>query len=402
MLTRTQKTVVMFSLLAFVVCMQGSLAGAGKSWTQRLGPNQDGISQETEWLKQWPAGGPKVDWEKQLGEGYAAVSISDGLLYTMGHANGKDTVWCLNADTGKEVWSHSYPCKKGGYPGPRATPTIDRTLVYTISREGNIFCFQAKTGKIVWQKKTADMGYKAREWGFAGSAMILGKLVIFNVGEWGMAFDKLTGRLIWKSANVKCGFSTPFVFNFKGKVCVAVFAAKALVLVDPRNGKKLWSLTWETRYDVNAATPILVDKDLMFISSNYDRGCALVRLGKGIVWENKNMRNHFNKCVLHKGYLYGFDVTTLTCIDVKTGKKMWAKRSGRSKSGSLILADDHLIALSDTGNLAVLPASPEGYNPTAQAKVLNGLCWTQPVLLDGRLYCRDKEGTLKCLNISGK
>ena len=87
-----------------------------------------------------------------MGKGLSSVSVKGRYAYTLGNANGKDTVWCLEAETGKKVWSFSYDCGPGSYPGPRATPTVDGGVVYTLSREGHLFAFDAGNGKVRWRR----------------------------------------------------------------------------------------------------------------------------------------------------------------------------------------------------------------------------------------------------------
>src|SRR5262249_31112690 len=159
---------------------------------------------------------------------------------------------------------------------------------------------------------------------------------------------------------------------------------------------------WETSYDVNAADPQLSGSDV-FISSNYGRGCAMLRPSGGgaqVVWENRNMKNHFNSCVILNGGIYGNDENTLKCLDQRTGGEKWRAR-GIGKGG-LIAADNKLIVLTERGELFVAQAAPDRFNELARAKVLDGTCWTHPVLANGFIYCRSHEGDLVCLDVRGK
>lgn len=373
-------------------------------WHQWRGPNRDGISTEKGWLSVWPEGGPKVLWKTSVGTGYSTVSVSGGRVYTMGNSEKTDTVYCLDAKTGAEVWKHSYPCvaEGGGHPGTAATPTVDGKVVYTLSRDGDLFCLDADTGKVIWSKVLQkDFNAKAPGWGFACSPLVLDNWLILDVGPT-LALDKATGELVWKSKEYTPSYSSPFLFKFNGLRRLAVFPATGLVVLDAENGKELGMLPWKGGPDVNAVTPI-VFSDKIFISSGYDTGCVLAQFSGDkltTVWQNKNMRNHFNNCVLWEGHLYGFDETTLKCLDFQTGEEKWSQR-GLGK-GSLMLADGKLIVMGDKGDLVIAEASPESFKEISRAKVLSGLCWTVPVLSGGKLYCRNEEGALVCLDVSGK
>jgi outer membrane protein assembly factor BamB len=143
-------------------------------WPQWRGPRRDGISSETGW-RAWTAGGPRRVWTAQVGEGFSSVAVKGGRLYTVGNAGGKDTVYCLDAGTGRVVWRFSYPCGSGDYGGPRATPVVDGNRVYTFSREAQAHCLNAASGARVWERDLRrETGGAPPQWGFAGSPLVLG------------------------------------------------------------------------------------------------------------------------------------------------------------------------------------------------------------------------------------
>jgi outer membrane protein assembly factor BamB len=287
---------------------------------------------------------------------------------------------------------------------------VEANRVYTFSREGQAFCLNAASGARIWGKDLyRETGAPPPRWGFAGSPLVQGKLVIYNIGGAGAALDKVSGRLVWKSSAGTAGYASPVAYTVGGQRGVAIFTGTALVGVDPVSGRVLWQYPWQTVYEVNAADPIFAG-DTVFISSNYNRGGALLRLGRGggaqrgagprgptVVWENRNMRNHFNSCVLLGGYLYGNDQNTLKCLDLRTGAQRWQQR-GMGKGG-LIAVNGHLLVLTERGTLALSRANPVQYTELAHASVLRGTCWTHPVLANGLVYCRSHEGELICLDL---
>jgi outer membrane protein assembly factor BamB len=372
-------------------------------WPQWRGPRRNGISAETGWLSQWPPSGPKRVWSAQVGEGYSSVAVVGGRVYTMGNTSNQDTVICLNAKTGAPIWKYSYPCAAGDPSGTRATPTVSDNGVYTLSSEGRALCLNAATGRLVWQRNLAqEMHAQEPQWGFAGSPLVEGNLVLYNVGTAGVALDKNTGKPVWLSGSKVAGYASPVAYTVGAQRGVAFFVGWGIVALNPQDGRPYWQYPWQTSNDVNAADPIFAG-DTVFLSSNYDRGCALLRVGRGqpsVVWQNRNMRNHFNTCVLLGDALYGNDQNTLKCLDLKTGAERWQSR-GMGKGG-LIAADGKLIYLTERGELVLAAAAPARYTEIARAQVMRGTCWTQPALANGFIYCRSHEGELICLDVRGK
>lgn len=393
-------------LFGWLLLVGSSLLRAD-DWPQWRGPYRNGISEEKGWLSVWPADGPKSVWQGKVGIGYASLSVSRGHLYTLGNVGEEDSVYCLDANTGAEVWKHSYPCSSkdpNGYPGPRCTPTVDGDRVYTVSREGHLFCLKADDGKVVWSKDLRkDFGASVPTWGFAGSPLVEVNLLLVETGAPGasvVALNKLTGALVWKNGSEGAGYSSLVAYTLGGQRCLAVFSREHLVGRSMRGGTELWRFPWKTSYGVNSATPI-VEGDKVFASSGYNFGCGLLQVSTGaprVLWQNKNMRNHVNSCVLWKNHLYGFDEGELKCLDFQTGAVKWAEK-GYGK-GSLMLADGKLILYSDGGKLGVAEASPAGFKELSKAQVLGGKStWAAPVLANGKLYCRSSESLL-CLDVA--
>ncbi|MDQ3812400.1 MAG: PQQ-binding-like beta-propeller repeat protein, partial [Armatimonadota bacterium] len=164
---------------------------------------------------------------------------------------------------------------------------------------------------------------------------------------------------------------------------------------------ELWRYPWKTSYDVNAAIPNVAGNKL-FNSSGYGKGCALLQIAKDeepLVWQNRNMKNHFSSSVLYDGYIYGFDESELKCLDFRTGNVKWSK--GGMGKGSLIAADGQLIVLSERVELVIVEASPNRYTEQARAQILGGKCWTAPALSGGRVYARNADGDLVCVDVKG-
>jgi len=384
---------------------------AADDWYRWRGPRLDGISKETGWLAQWPKEGPSVAWRASVGTGFSSVTVGGGRLYTMGNRENTDTVYCLDAATGKQLWEHSYQSPlddKFFEGGPTSTPTIDGDCVYTLSRQGELFCFGAATGKIHWSKNIAEeANVRVPGWGFAGSPLVCGDLLVLTVGEAGTAVEKKTGKLVWTSADRDAGYNTPVPVRRGEKSILILASGKFYHAVELETGKELWRHRWLVRFGCNAADAIVAG-DHVFISSGYNRGAALLNIAGDeptVVWANKEMQNQLSSSVLIDGHLYGIDGNThgsetkLKCMEFRSGDVRWTE--DLDSMGSLTAAGGKLIVLSEQGELIVAKASPDGFQPSARAKVLGGKCWTVPVLAHGRIYCRNADGELVCVDVRG-
>ena len=389
--------VTTFTIASIFILLSSASAD---DWPMWRGPDRSGISTESGWFK--PGTTLTTVWEHEVGEGYSAVSVVGKCLYTMGNVKNNDEVVCLDTDSGAVVWKFTYPCKGDSYAGPRATPTVEGNRVYTFSRNGDLLCLDAATGKSVWSRELNGKIAASPGWGFASSPTIYKNTIIVNAGEHGMAFDKATGTTIWESEKSGASYATPVLYRAGDRDGVAIFAAKAINGVVAATGELLWKYNWKTDYDVHAATPVFIADDRVFISSGYDRGSALLRIGKGgieKIWENKNLCSHFSSPILYKGMLYGINGNTgngeTRCIDPANGTVKWRTRD--PGFGSLMLADGKLIILSERGLLVIAEAAPGEYKEIFRKQILNETCWTVPVLANGNIYCRNHPGKLLCL-----
>ncbi len=396
--------------LALVALLAPALTSAD-DWPHFRGPTRGGISVEKGWRGEWPASGPQPAWKAQVGLGFSSIVVSAGRAVTVGHADGKDTVFCFDAASGRELWKHSYAAELGDKffeGGTTGTPTFDGARLYWLSRWGDLMCLDAASGKVVWEKNIAkETEAPLPMWGFTGAPLIAGNLLVLNIGEAGVGVDKSDGKVVWKSAPKDAGYSTPLPIEFGGTTFALFGNGTNYLAVNPVTGKEAWRFRWVTQYGVNAADPI-VSGDHVFISSGYSKGGALLQLAGDEpkqLWKTKALRTQMNAAVLHDGHLYGVDGDTtetgsLKCIEFATGTEKWSQPG--FGSGGVIIADGKLIALSGDGELSIAPASPSGFKPIAKAKVLGPKCWTAPVLANGLVYCRNSRGEIVVADLRAK
>ncbi len=388
-----------------ITTVTGSVEAAsfegGFDWPQWRGPDRDGLSLEKGLAREWPEKGPTELWRRTIGTGFSGVIVSKGSLFTLDQKEGESLV-ALSAQTGEEQWRLplSSGFSSGQGDGPRGTPAAAGDLVFAIGAGGVLAAADRTGGALVWKHDlTGGLGGLRPGWGFSTSPLVEGGLVFTEPGgrkEGSLAAFRISdGELMWRSHNDPVGYSSPLAVKFEGIRQILFFTGAHLLAVN-QDGRVLWKLPWTTSYDVNAATPVWIPPNRVFVSSNYDVGGAVYEMQESgnprQVWKNREMRNHFNTSVYLGGFLYGFDKATLKCIDASDGSMLWRARGlGR---GSLIAADGLLIILGERGQLVLAEATPEAYRELSRAQVLTGKCWTSPTLAHGKLYLRNQKEIL--------
>jgi outer membrane protein assembly factor BamB len=375
---------------------------ARAEWTQFLGPLGIGVTEDA--IPARPQ--PELKWKRAIGIGFSSISATGDHVYTLGHAEGKETIWCLNLADGSTAWSHSYPAKllpnlhEGG---PAATPTIFGHSVFTLGKEGKAYCVDRITGEVKWQIDiNKRFGLKTPEWGYASSARVRGHQLVLDVGPT-LCLDSRNGKTLWQTRTYKAGYGSPTYFEQDGKGYYCVLNNEGLLVLHAEDGKVVDLYPWPTSYATNSTTPIYRDRSL-FISTAYNKGCALLDFdGRKLRlrYKNQEMRNHMNTCVPFGEYLVGFDrkshnrrLVKLRCLDWNTGEITWSQEN--LGCGSLIRAKDKLIILSDRGELVVADANPQAFNERLRVKILDGKCWSHPALVRGHILARNAAGTLVC------
>jgi len=379
-------------------------------WSQYRGENYDGICTESIDYKSWGNGGPSALWEAEIGVGFSGCTVVDGRVFIMGNIGENiDVVTCLSEKTGKVIWTKKYKCElqpKFYEGGPGATPTVYKGQVFTLSKFGDVLCLDGGTGKVVWQRNLVKAyGCEVPAWGFSGSVVVYDDQLLVNVFEYGCALSIATGKLLWKTGNAKSSYATHLPFKMGGKNCMAIFAAKSIAIIDHKVGKVLKEYKWETNYDVNAADPIPLPNDQIFISSDYGKGCGVIDFsgdnGK-LVWGHKKVKSQFMAPVIWEGYIYCLTEKSnkkgkLVCLDPKTGDIQWEEKI--SHPGTIFIAKDKLVNFDGKGKLSIVALNPKKYELLASASLLKGRCWTTPTLANGNLYVRNAKGKLICYKV---
>ena len=371
----------------------------GADWPQWRGPNYNGISSES-----IPPDLPEelpVAWKTKVGTGFATVSVASNRVLTMGNVDEHDIVSCIDAESGAFLWQFQYPCPLDPLyyeGGPGGTPTIHGDSVYTLSKKGHAFRLSLETGEVIWKRDLlADHDFDLPEWSFACSPFISDNRILLNVGRNGLALDRETGKTLWAPATETSGYATVVPYGDHH----LLFSAKALIAFREDDGKVVWEFPWKSSRDVNAADPVVIGDRILLSSSS---GTSLLEIKDGQpmeVWKQHDKKWYFNPGVTIDGHSYSIHGTThrpteLMCTNLETGEIVWAEEG--YGSGGLVAAGNTVIVF-DNGVLTLFEASPAGFKPIHRQTVLEGKCWTSPVISHGRIYCRNAEGDLACVRL---
>ena len=427
---------------AAIVCLAASVSAAdteklrlgpsSPSWPQWRGPNRDEISPDRGLLKDWSQKAPEHVWTAEgMGSGYAGVSLADGKIYTTGNFPDGQGVVALSLD-GKVLWTKKLTDTppKHGHDGSRCTPSIDGERLYAIVSSGKIVCLKTDSGEEVWSRDFKEFGGKMMSgWGFSESPLVDGDRVLCTPGgadAMVVALEKLTGKDVWK-CNVPeaevgpkgkdgAGYSGIVISSGAGVKQYVQLIGRGVIGVRASDGKFLWGYNGVANKTANIPTP-LVSGDFIFCSTGYQTGSALLKLtkdGDGVKAEEQyfleatKLQNHHGGMVLRDGYVYcghkhnnGLPI----CVELETGKVVWGgeERGPGSGSAAVTYADGNLIFRYQSGEVALIEASPSGYKLKGSFKpefVGGKPCWAHPVVIGGRLYLRDQD-KLMCYDVRG-
>ena len=387
-------------------------------WPQFRGPARDNLSRETGLLEQWPPSGPKLLWTAQgIGKGFATVSVANGLIYTTGNIEANTIITALNLD-GSTRWTvENGPAYKRSTPGTRGTPTVDNGRLYHENADGDVICLDAATGKRIWSLNILEKfnGRNIR-WGLSESLLVDGNNLICtpggeNVGI--VALNKNTGQTVWTCEHTqhKPGYCSPILVEYKGLRQIVTMLARSIIGVNADNGKLLWQVEHITPYDESINTPIFHD-GAIFVSTQ-TTGSRLLRLNVNgqdasveQVWESKLLESQHGGVLLAGNYLYGTcrhgGEKPWVCLDIRTGKHMYSE-SGIGR-GSLTYADGMLYALNHKGDVALARPSPTAFDIVSRFTIPpggDGPSWAHPVVCSGRLYIRHGN-FLYCYDVKSK
>lgn len=440
--------------LRLLSCLLGLSAfahvpAAADDWPQWLGPKRDGVWRETGIVRSFPPGGPKFRWRRKIGSGYAGPAVAGGRVYVtdrmvkkgnpaVGQVDhyarrsgpGTERVLCLRESDGAVLWKHEYDCPYNiAYPaGPRATPTVDEGKVYTLGAEGNLFCLDASKGTVVWSSDFKKrFGLAVPTWGVSGHPLVDGRKLICIVGGRGtgaVAFDKNTGREIWRALSTDSpGYSAPVIYEAGGRRQLIIWHGKAINSLDPETGEVYWSIPIRTWSGMAIATPRLWG-DMLFVMGFRYQSTAIALDATGpaakVAWRGggeRGVAGAINTPFLEDGYIYGSGHNGLyRCVKLATGERVWETYApttgGRRSSWAnafTVKNGDRFFLANDAGELVIAKLGAGGYEEVSRCRIIEPtgragrrkIVWSHPAFAGRCIYARnDRE--IVCVSLAAR
>jgi outer membrane protein assembly factor BamB len=422
-----------------------SCVARGDNWPQWMGPHRDNVWREDGLLERFPQGGPRVVWRTPVAGGYAGPAVANGKVFVTDYVTdenvkvdnfdrkeftGLERVQCLDGATGKALWHHDYPVKYTmSYPaGPRCTPIVDGDKLYTLGGEGNLVCFQADSGDVVWQKDLPkEYHTKTALWGYASHPLIDGQKLICVAGGDGthaVALDKNTGAEIWRSSSSpEQGYSPPTIIEAGGKRQLLLARPNALGSVDPETGQEIWSVPYEATNGSIIMSPVR-SADYIYLGGYSNKSLLVSLAGDGtsaqLVWRDKaqcgispiNVQPFVNE-----GTMYGFDQNgRLYAVELPSGKRLWdttepvSKRPTAAATAFIVrqgTSGDCYWLFNDSGDLIIARLTPEKYEEIDRAHLIQptntafgrDVVWCMPAFANKRMYVRNDNECI-CVDLA--
>lgn len=399
------------NLIAMIlfICSNSLIAQEIAQWR---GPARNGIYPDKNLLKSWPENGPELILSvKNIGKGYSSPVEYNGTIYVTGMFDSTDYLTAIDMK-GNSKWQVPFGRSWFNYPpDTRSTPTVEGDRVYVVSGTGSLVCIDGGTGKEIWAVDVdKDFNAQWHTWGVAESPLIVDDKVICSPGgkETSLvAFDKMTGKLIWKSGSVggPRSYVSPILFEHNTIRLILAMTSMSLFAVDPVNGEVQWSYLFylksndpEPDGSILANTPIFKN-DEIYITGGYNLPSVMLKLapdGKSVTekWVDSTLDNHHHGVVQVDGYIYGSNwlnnnLGNWVCLNWDTGEVKY--ESNWISKGNIIYADGMLYLYEEkSGYVGLVKADPEKFEVISSFKVTEGegQHWAHPAIFDGNLYIR--------------
>ena len=391
--------------------LAAALPLAAEDWPEWRGAGRLGVWTETGILEEFPAGGLTATWRVPVGGGYAGPSVADGRVFVTDarRADPRSTaaverLLALDEATGEVLWTREWDTNYAGLQliyatGPRATPTVDGDRVYAVGAAGNLLAVNVADGSMLWQKDyVRDFNASIPSWGIAGAPLVDGDRLICLVGGEPdakvVAFDKLTGEVLWEalSSDWEPGYAAPIIVDAAGTRQLIIWHPRAISSLDPETGAVYWEVPHIVDMGMSISTAVQ-SGPYMFVTSQYG-GARMLRLAEShpdaaLAWEGvghsdadhgrvfDTLDSVFGSPVIAGDYLYGVDsYGILRCLELRTGRRVWETDAlvgdrARHASAFLVRHGDRYFINTDAGELVIARLSPEGYDEISRTHLID-------------------------------
>jgi len=378
---------------------------AADDWPQWMGRERDNVWREDGIVATFAASAPKVLWRTPIAGGYAGAAVADGRVFVTDYvteadvkvanferktSTGRERVLCLDEGTGKVLWKHEYPVTYTiAYPaGPRCTPTVDGGRVFTLGAEGDLICFEAATGDVLWSRDLKkDYATKAALWGWASHPLVDRDRLVCVVGTdvaHAAAFDTKTGKEVWRTGKApEQGYVPPSIIEAAGVRQLVLVKPDGVYAVEPETGKLLWETPYNADNGSIIMTPVRVG-DHLYIGG-YQGKNLLLKLaadapGVDVVWRNKPKQGISAVNVqpfATDGIVYGFHESgELRAMRIPEGDFAWrgggplGERPQGSGTAFITQQADRYFLFTETGDLVIAKLSPQGYEEVSRTHLI--------------------------------
>ena len=381
----------------------GEPAIARAEWSGFRGPARDSVVRGVRIDTNWSQTAPVQLWRQPIGPGWSSFAVAGDHLFTQEQRGGDEIVSAYDLKTGKAVWKHRDAARfweSNAGAGPRATPAFHDGRVYTLGATGILNALDARTGRVVWSRNAVtDTSATIPEWGIAGSPLVTGDAVIVAAAGNLAAYDLASGTPRWFGPKGGHGYSSPQLITIDGIPQIVLLNGPGVIGVALSDGAVLWKHGWPGDSIVQPA--IVGGGDLLIGSGSglaSKTGLARINIAHrdnawlvSERWMSTGLKPYFNDFVVHQGHAYGFDGGILAAIDVADGTRAW--KGGRYGHGQLMLLADQsvLLVLSEHGELALVPATPDKFTELARVPAIEGKTWNHPVFAGDVLLVRNAE-----------
>lgn len=421
-------------LLVAMCILKLALAPAlAADWPEWRGKGRSGIWTESGILDKFPEKGLTVAWRTPLHGGFAGPAVAAGRVFVTDFERsavkrGTERALCLDEKSGKILWTQKWDVDYQGISydtGPRATPSVDSDRVYIVGASGRLLCLNALTGNVIWQKDyVKDYGTQMPTWGISSAPLVEGDRLIAIVGGHPdakvMAFDKMTGKEIWRAlpSDSEQGYSQPIIYEAGGVRQLIIWHPTAVVSLNPATGKVNWQQDFRVNLGTTLATPVLSGSRLL-VSCFYN-GSMLLDLARekaSVLWKGKSaseintdgLHAVVNTPVIDGEYIYGIcSYGQFRCLNLKTGERIWetlevTKEKARWASGFIVRQGDRYFINNDRGELIIAKLSAQGYQEISRTQLikpttnpgnrreLGAVNWSHPAYANRHIVARNDE-----------